>query len=119
MKQSLQKQLESFYGSEHWYQQAPFKIVFTDGVKYFAEKGKANWAVTDIMATAEALNRDFLVVTIEVADEKATITYGTDSGDEFIVARQEYEFTDLEAGIYKFYVMDDGIRKTMLLPSEY
>ena len=111
---SLQDDLQGFCGTEYWYKLNPFvNILATDGVKFFADKGKAYWAVDDMMLTAKDLKQSFLEIKIESKDGKAVITY-TD-GNEKVLKEDKYSYTDLEQGNYKFYVTNNVIMVT----SEY
>ena len=113
---SLKQELEQFTGTEHWYRVQPFtKFAITDGVKHFADKGGAYWAVHDILATATALQKQMLLVTVTSKDEEAVIEYEDGDCNKLEFATSRYPYTDLQEGVYKFYVMD-GV---MLLPSEY
>jgi hypothetical protein len=113
---SLANDLEQFYGTEKWYKVNPFtNIVITDGVKYFADKGGAYWAVDDILITVQTLQLPFTVATVTSKDGKAEITYEDGNGNVRNDITAKYPFTDLEEGEYKFYITD-GV---MLLPSEY
>lgn len=112
---TLKQELEQFYGTENWYRVPPFQILITDGVKHFVEKGEASWAVSDILATATALKQQMLVAVVTSKDGKAIIEYEDGNYNKFEFATAKYPHTDLEEGVYRFYVMD-GV---MLLPSEY
>lgn len=113
---SLKQDLEQFTGTERWHKVFPFSsILITDGVKYFADKGEAYWAVCDILATATALKEDFLLAKVISENGKAVIEYEDGDYNKIEYATAKYPRTDLEAGVYKFYITD-GI---MLLPSEY
>lgn len=113
---TLAQELEQFIGTEHYYKVVPFnKFSITDGVKYFADNGGAYWAVHEILATATALNVEMLVATITSKDEKAIIEYQDGNCNKFDFAMAKYPYTDLEEGVYRFYIMDN----VMLLPSEY
>lgn len=113
---SLKQDLEQFIGTEHWYRVSPFtKYAITDGVKYFADNGGAYWAVHDILATAVALKQEMLVAKVTSNNQQATIEYEDGNGNKLEFATSKYPYTDLQEGVYRFYVMD-GV---MLLPSEY
>lgn len=111
---TLAKDLEQFTGTENYYKASPWTpIVITDGVKYFADKGGAWWAVDDILINATPLNKSFLSVEVESKDNKATITYS--DGDYNVLLKHEYPITDLENGTYKFFITN----YVMMLTSEY
>lgn len=111
---TLQQDLLNFYGTEHWYRVHPLSpIVITDGVKYFAEKGDAFWAVTDIILMAHKLKQPFLSVKINSNGNKADIVY--EDGDCSVLKKQHYAHTDLEKGEYTFFVTDN----VLMLVGEY
>lgn len=110
---TLQQDLQQFIGTEHWYKVPLSSICITDGVKYFADKGGAYWAVDDIVATSMILDQPFLSVKVISKDSKATIIY--EDGNYKKLRERNYPFTDLPDGTYEFYVTDN----VMLLTSEY
>lgn len=113
---TLAQELEQFIGTEHWYRILPkCPLMITDGVKYFADKGEAYWAVTDILLTAQIVKLPFLLAKVICKDCTAKIVYEDGDGRELPDISTQYPTTDLEQGVYKFYIVDD----VMLLPSEY
>jgi hypothetical protein len=103
--------------------------LITDGVKYFAEVGKAYWALDaicsyhpKIMRHPDRRLREIQFWTLKSTGRSAVLYCMADSGPgEKKVVRQSIEFTDLEAGEYRFYVqpINDGSQFLILLPSEY
>ena len=120
-KETLAESLKQFYGTEHYYKvNSFFKAVATDGVYYFANKGGAFWALDEILLMRGDLIRkgkvrstDPLFFEIKSKNSKATIT--CDDGNGNILRTKRISYTDLEAGTYKIYYIDD----VLLLPSEY
>ena len=111
---TLAQELHQFIGTEHWYKVHPLSnITITDGVKYFADKGEAYWAVTDIISVCDSCKLPFICIEIVSEKGSATITYS--DGDEKPFMQQTYPHTDLEQGTYKFYCTD----RVLLLASEY
>ena len=108
--------LSGFTGTEHYYKDQ-FGVLLTDGSKYFAEAGKAYWAISDMIVICKIHKKvkdvGFVSINLSVKDEKAVITYGDGNGVELF--SQKYEYTDLEAGDYGFYFADN----TLLLKGEY
>ena len=82
-------------------------------MQYFIEKGEAHWAILDIALRCKKLNQPFVTAVIKSENGKAKITY--DDGNDNVLNVQNYKYTDLEEGEYKFYIIDDIV----LLPSEY
>lgn len=111
----LQDTLQNYIGSEVFYRMPLTNIIYTEGVKAFAELGNAYWALTDIsiMYKFKFHSKEFLSITVTSTGKRATIEY-TD-GDCNVLKRQHYKYTDLEKGKYKFYLTDN----TLLLTTEY
>ena len=112
----LKHELAYFTGTENYYRHGLNRnVVYTDGVRHFAERAGAHWLL-DILATEpEVLEqaKDFAAITMTVQDSKAGIVV-TDGNDRKVFVRQ-MEFTDCPPGVWQFYFYDN----TILLPSEY
>lgn len=112
----IRSELESFTGTEHWYRHPLVRsVIYTDGVKYFADKMGAYWMI-DIFATELfKLQRDhgFLAITALVVGSRAALV-ATD-GNRNMVWSRNIEFTDCREGEWAFYFVGDCI----MLPSEY
>lgn len=112
----LASHLAQFTGTENWYRHPLVRTVtYTDGVKYFADTAHAWWFVDDSIIEYAALMKQhgFLTLTLDVANDKASIT--VDDGNDNVLATKAIEYTDCPAGQYKFYFTDN----VFLLPSEY
>ena len=118
---ALAEQLEQFYGTEQYHKfNMFFRTVATDGVIYFAQHGQAFWALDEmcimrmkLIEKMKITNNDWLFFTITSKNGKADIV--CDDGNDNILAKKHIAYTDLGAGEYKFYLMDN----VLLLPSEY
>ncbi len=113
---SLVHELEQFTGTEHWYRHSLVPgMLYTDGIKYFAEQAGAYWFL-DIVAT-EYLNlqrrEQFLLIKLDVSGSQAKIR--VEDGDGHGLKRKDIDFTDCPEGKYKFFFTND----TLHLPSEY
>lgn len=113
--------LSGFTGSDTFTRHAlNRKMVYTEGVTFFANKAGAYWFL-DIVATELMQLQDkqpFIVVHLRVADNKAVIVCddgGQEGNDEVEIYRRAIDFTDCPAGDWKFWLTDN----TLLLPSEY
>lgn len=121
MTTALVEQLEQFYGTECYHRfNMFFKTVATDGVIYFAEHGQAFWALDEmcimrmkLIEKGKIQPSEWLFYTITSKNGKADIVCDDGNGNEY--AKKHIAYTDLEAGTYKFYLMDN----VLLLPSEY
>ncbi len=110
--------LESFTGSENWYQHGLVRaITYTDGAKYVAEEGGAYWLLDEI-ALAQKFDpavkaEPFQVWKLAVTDNKSVLT--CDDGNGNVVYTKPVPFTDFPLPEITFYFTDNVI----LLPSEY
>ena len=111
---TLQAELQQYHGTEKYYRLNFTPIVATDGVKAFADKGNAYWAVDEMCVRAVQLRQPFLAVTItSKKNAKAIITYEDGNGNQ--LKQDKVPWTDLEAGTYQFFITDNVI----MLTSEY
>jgi hypothetical protein len=108
--------LSNFTGTENWYRHnLMHDTVYTDGVKYFAEKAGAYWFLDIVDTELFPLQKQhgFLSITMTVANEQASIV-ATD-GDLTTLWNKDITFTDCPEGEYKFFFTDN----VLLLTSEY
>lgn len=112
--------LAQFYGTENWYEH-PLGILYTDGVKFVAERGGAYWLIDAIASwQSDPRIRDdrmlqaiqFWTLTVN-PDRSAVLCCERDTDD--IALTQEIEFTDFPLQSIRLYV-EDGV---LLLPSEH
>ena len=108
----MQTDLTGFTGTENYYQHWLKRGVYTDGVKYLAEKAGAYWLLDAIFSYHRS--EPFQIWTLKVNDSHATLEMREDTGAP-IKVRQEIEFTDFPLKEVKLYLID-GV---LLLPSEY
>ena len=117
--EQLTHELRQYTGSENWYRHGlNRKMMYTDGVKFFAENGGEQGAywLLDLIATDtwQFLKKEaFLMVSITVKDNKAVCV--VDDGNGRVIKTSHTTYTDLQAGIWKFYLTGD----ILLLPNEY
>ncbi|HWB53519.1 MAG TPA: hypothetical protein VG722_04975, partial [Tepidisphaeraceae bacterium] len=113
----LETELESFTGTENYYQHW-LRLVFTDGVKYLAEKAGAYWlidAIASWQAEIQEADREFELWELIVnPDSSAVLECRRDSGEPAIVS-QKIDYTDFPLKSIKLYVQN-GV---LMLPSEY
>lgn len=113
----LQQELRQFTGTEHYYKHNFGGMLYTDGVKYFAEKagGGAYWFLdivsTELMRLAD--KEGFL--SIHLKAKEGTAVLSADDGNDNILWTKAVEFTDCPDGDWHFYLTD----KVLLLTSEY
>jgi hypothetical protein len=117
------KDLRQFTGTEHYYRHPlARRVVYTDGVRYFAEAAGAYWLI-DILATELpklAAKHRILFVHCVVKDGNARLYANEDSGKPNLWERA-IDFTDCPEGDWSFYMADggDADNVVILLSSEY
>lgn len=112
---SLRADLAQFYGSEHLYRHTFNGVLYTEGVRHFAETAGAYWFL-DILATEPAILRQargFAAVTLAVDDDETAWIIVTD-GNENQVYSHWFGFTDCPPGTWKFFFEN----MTIMLPGE-
>ena len=108
--------LAHFYGSENMFFNPLFKAInYTDGIKFLGANG-ASWLVTDTLAAiigqSLLVKADgFLSIKCEVKNGSAVVKI-TD-GDDGVLHRQEYPFTDLPCSIAMY--CEQGYPKPVLM----
>jgi len=112
----LKEELNQFAGTEHYYKHWLGKIVFTDGVKYLADKADAYWLI-DLIASYQPTikNVPFQVWVLKVnADKTAEATMHADA-DKPALIKQVIKYTTFPLNEIKLWLID-GV---LILPSEY
>ena len=113
----LRGTLQQFYGTETWYHHQFSSVLYTDGVKFFADAAGAYWLLDILLTETVIAMRDhgeaFSMVTLKVKAGKARIE--ADDGDGNIFWSRDIDFTDAPEGDWDFYLVD-GV---LMLPSEY
>jgi hypothetical protein len=116
---SLEHELRQFTGSEHHYRHR-LGFVYTDGVKYLAEKAGAYWLLDVIGSYQErrelraARLVDFQLWELKVNDNKTcAVRCFEDSGMPPAI-EQQIEYTDFPLASVKLY-LENGC---LMLPSE-
>jgi len=124
----LKFELAQFTGTEKWYRHALNRnLIYTDGVKFLAENGGeqgAYWFIDkvacEIAPLLKSKNEGFGCITLFVGltDANQAMILVTD-GNEKQLAIYHIDYTDMQPGNWKFYLVDDQTHLTLLLPSEY
>ena len=115
----LRASLDGFIGTEQYYRHWSGILVFTDGVKFLAEKAGAFWLIDAIAswqpkARLEPALREFQLWELFVYENRTALLVGSrDSEDEAF--RQQIEFSDFPMSYVKLYVEGE----VLLLPSEH
>ena len=111
----LEEELMQFTGTENYYRNFT-GLVFTDGVKYLADKAGAYWLIDLVGSYQPRLRKmPFQLWELKVKDDKsALITMVEDIGRPTKI-RQQIPSTDFPLKEFSFYCIDN----VMLLKSEY
>ena len=115
---SLQAELSQFTGTENYYKHFG-GIVYTDGIRYLAEKAGCYWFI-DLIASYQGeqhvKNESFQIweLKVNLKDNHAIATMQADTEEPYLIM-QEIEFTDFPDEYLMVYCIDHVV----LLPSEY
>ena len=116
-EETIKQDLKDYYGTENHFKIPFSNCVYTDGIKALIEKCKCYWLISDFgieINNNKKLQKPFLLLSIKVKDNKATITLKEDSNLKPIYTKK-YSYTDFPLSEYEFYICD-GV---FLLKSEY
>ena len=111
--------LDCFIGSQQFYPMAFTRMVFTEGIKYFAETCECFWLIDLIGYNLYRMHQElgYLFIDIEVNKRHTVhITVRQDSGMPVVFEKKQKDLCKIiPVGTYRFYLMNN----TLLLPSEY
>jgi len=113
MEDNELKDLGSYTGTENYYKM--MGALVTDGVKYIMDNGYS-WFVTDALAVIKTKfkNEEFLTIKLQVNKEKQTATMLITDGNNNVLYKQDYKYTDAKVNLTLFFT--DNV---LLLSSEY
>ncbi len=124
----LKFELAQFTGTEKWYRHALNKnLIYTDGVKFLAENGGeqgAYWFIDkvafEIAPLLKSKKEYFACISLCVGEinKNQAMVLVTDGNDKQL-AVYHIDYTDMQPGDWKLYLIDDEMHMTLLLPSEY
>jgi len=102
------------------------QMLLTDGAHYFAENcgGGAYWLMDIIQTEVVPLLTEenyFISIKMDVlqGENNKVATIVADDGNDNLLWSRDIGFTDADIGTWKFYLIDDGRQKVLMLPSEY
>ncbi len=102
------------------------QMLLTDGAHYFAENcgGGAYWLMDIIQTEVVPLLTEenyFILIKMDVlqGENNKVATIVADDGNDNLLWSRDIGFTDADIGTWKFYLIDDGRQKVLMLPSEY
>ena len=109
--------LKQFTGTEQWYRNPLFpRFLYTDGIKYLAEKAGAYWLIDYIFSYQSIVKikeQEFQVWKIKVENNKATIR--VEDGKDNLIKAFKVEYTDFPFSDFSLWFTEN----VLLLPSEY
>lgn len=120
--------LNQFSGTNEWFRHWSQSLVFTEGVKYLADKAGAYWLIDAIASHQPTARKNEMLRGIQfwrlsVNDSKAVLTCVEDS-DRKPVITQNIEFTDFPLKEVEIWVVHGGfgdgeVGYVAMLPGEY
>lgn len=125
----LDSVLRQFCGSERFYRHWTQRAIYTDGMKFLADRVGGHWLIDAIAShlpkvnlneAAKAMHIWCLHVQLNAATQcrEAVLTAHVDDGEPSIV-EQRIEYTDFPLGTFKCYGCWNGESTTIMLSSEY
>tara|TARA_Y100000310_G_scaffold202837_1_gene203069 strand:- start:130 stop:486 length:357 start_codon:yes stop_codon:yes gene_type:complete len=108
------KELGYFNGSETFSKISLYPNVrLTEGIIYIAKNGYS-WVITDCLAILKCKlsKEEFVSIKLIVENKKAQIIYT--NGNEKVLYKQKYEFTDAKKNLNLFFT-----NNTLMLSNEY
>lgn len=125
---TLQQELNAFSGSDYFYRHPFGRLIYTEGVKFLADRAGAYWLIDAIGSyqsrrEVRELTIQFWLLKRDAKGDGAVLTcsYDTEHGEPVAVkVRQVIEYTDFPLPSIKLYVIPNGDGTvTCLLPGEY
>lgn len=114
-EENLRSELAGFTGTENYYKHFT-GLLYTDGVKFLADKVGCHWLI-DLIASYQYQLKEvgFQLWTLKVmSDRTAEVTAKEDTNTPILVS-QKLEYTDFPLSEIELYCID-GV---LILPSEY
>ena len=106
--------LRQFTGTDNWYKHWMGRILYTDGVKHFAEMAGAYWFIDVVGSVWNIISaEEFVSIKMMVKEGKANVVM--DDGDGKVIYTQVIEFTDCPEGNWQFFLEGN----VLLVPSEH
>ena len=109
--------LEQFTGTEKYYKHWLNGIVFTDGVKYLADKAGAYWLIDAVASyqTKKIAAVPFQVWELTVNPDKTAVLTMKEDSDFPALVTQRIPYTDYPMPKIKLWLSN----RVLMLPSEY
>lgn len=117
--------LAHFTGTEHWYRHNLVRrVVYTDGVKYVAEKGGAYWLIDEIalgQTKPRIAEQPFQVWKLKLDEGGSSAMLTVEDGNGNEVSGKRIEFTDFPLPEITIWAEDGYVDRpcfVVMLPSE-
>lgn len=112
----MQIDLEQFTGTENWYKHALSGYVYTDGVKYLAEKAEAYWLIDKILIITRYKKKlqEWRSWILTVNQDKTAMLECGDGNDNSLY-KEKLDYTDFPLNKVEIWFTNG----TLFLPSEY
>lgn len=112
------EELEQFSGTEQFYCDPLFpEHIYTDGVKYLAEKAGAHWLLEYIFSSQvyrRLKGQEFQVWKLQVQENRSVII-SVEDGNDNVLKSFKIPFTDFPMQSIDLWLVDS----VLILPSEY
>jgi hypothetical protein len=117
-------ELLQFTGTDNYYRHWLMKrLIYTDGIKYLAERAGAYWLIDLIASHQPAIRKcerpEFQSWKLVRNESGNGCKITCDDGDGLIMAEQDVEYTDFPLREFGCFCIDDGERLVLCLTSEY
>lgn len=111
----LEEELRGFTGTTRYHRHY-LGVLFTDGVRFLAERAGAYWLLDVIASYQPQLGGvEFQVWKLEKGSNSSALVYAVEDEGEPPLVEQEIPYTDFPLDEFKLYCQNNVI----LLPSEY
>ncbi len=121
---SVIDELGDFHGTENWYKHRLSSMIYTDGIKWLANRLECYWLIDDIAIFSKKLREKHYFLTIKFkanAKMKGKLVFEDENG--LILLTKNYYFCDLitpKKSLNLLLYFDGGFETHVLfLPSEY
>jgi hypothetical protein len=114
-------ELNQFTGTEEWHRHVLSGLLYTDGIKFVAEKAGAYWLIDKILLTVKhhkvfkkVAYQEFSAWTLHVKEDKTALLEAGD-GNGNSIYKEELTYTDFPLNKITLW-MENGV---LILPSEH
>lgn len=112
---NLKIELERFTGTENVYKNPLHPVLYTDGIRYMAQKAGAYWLIDLIGFEISKLQRIEPFIAIHLIIENRSAVIKATDGNQETLYFKSIRHTDFPEGVYLFFLTDN----VLMLPTEY